>query len=326
MKTNSPYSDEEYEGSASEADSEADVRPATHKTSQAYDEAMITMSPLMAASQGLYLADSEFKRWSGNGERFSRPPADVGTFCEIIGLLLQSGANPNPIPKFTYPEWECSGDPPRLPILLQVTELGILPAIEVLLKHGANISARGGRGKSLLHMAVRSAQLVVVEAVLEIGISVDMQDFKGFTAVHECILRGTDKILECLLKHKASVDYMSKKGVFPLLLAVRQRKVQMVQMLLEHGANPNQMYTLSLLAPWQLSSQQLGRIMGLGGNASSFEGTPLLAAVGLVEWHDFVKDKAGRSDGESEIAPEDGGISKDSEVQRFLERSRETEE
>jgi len=272
-KTNSSYSDEEHEGSASEADSEARFRPAAHKVPQTYDETMITMSPLMAASQGLYLADSEFKRWSGAGERSSRPPADIGTFCEIIELLLRGGANPNPIPKFTYPTSELSGDPLRIPVLLQVTELGALPAIKALLKHGADISARGGRGKSLLHMAVRSAQLAVAEVVLDTGISVEMQDYKGFTAVHECILRGTDEILKCLLQRKASVDHSSKKGIFPLLLAVRQRKVQMVQMLLEHGANPNRSYISSSLAPWQLSSRQIGRIMGLSSNATSFEGT-----------------------------------------------------
>lgn len=163
---------------------------------------------------------------------------DRAPLLEIVELLLNKGANPNPRTKESIPirrfmlrttgtlEWvDFTGQTP----FLRAAYAGDLSVMRLLLKHGADpkISTFAGTTPLMAAAGVNwvfdqtydEGQKNLLEAVklcFELGMSVNDANSMGITAVMGAANRGSDEIIEFLVSKGAKLDAQDKEGRTPL--------------------------------------------------------------------------------------------------------------
>ena len=166
------------------------------------------------------------------GGRADRPSLDQTSSLQLIDLLLKAGANPNLQLKL-FPPYRSLRDDRGADSLLTVgaTPLlraakgGDLPAIKLLLAHGANVElatatgispllAAAGVGSSALDTRGRyktQPQAVsTVQALLEGGANINEADRSGQTALHGAASWGWNDVIKTLADRHANL--MAKDG------------------------------------------------------------------------------------------------------------------
>ena len=119
--------------------------------------------------------------------------------------------------------------------------------VEMLLQHGADITAIDSMEKTALHLACENAGLDVVSSLLRDRgqgkesshysvIDVNAIDSNGRTALHYCAERDMVDAAEALVQCKADVNIQDKGQHYPTYFAVRNRKYATLKLLLERGA------------------------------------------------------------------------------------------
>jgi ankyrin repeat protein len=171
----------------------------------------------------------------------NRPSPDVveneTTSLDLIKGLLARGANVNAQLKAQQPYRTkldrgndtvlTAGSTP----LLRAAKAADLPAIRVLLEHGADPKLATRNGVNPLMMAAgvgtreedttgrRKVEGDAVEAAaifLAAGIDVNLTDTRGQTALHGAALQGLDSVVRLLAQHGAVLDVKDKRGFTPL--------------------------------------------------------------------------------------------------------------
>ncbi len=163
---------------------------------------------------------------------------DRGPVLEVIRMLLDHGAKPNPRTKEKPPpreyllpitwslEWvDMTGQTP----FLTAAAAGDLEVMRLLLAHGADPSIATFGGTTPLMAAAGidwvvsqsytegpDALLEAVKLCLSLGNDVNAVNSMGLTAVHGAANRGSDAILEYLVSHGARLDVKDKEGRTPL--------------------------------------------------------------------------------------------------------------
>ncbi len=148
------------------------------------------------------------------GGRADRPSSSVTTGVQLIEILLKAGANPNLQLKL-FPPYRSLRDDRGADTLLTVgatpllraAKAGDLPAMKLLLEHGANASlptvngitplmAAAGNGSSVLDTRGRyKAEAQAVEAVnvlLASGVDINQRDANGQTALYGAATWGME--------------------------------------------------------------------------------------------------------------------------------------
>ena len=166
------------------------------------------------------------------GGRADRPSLDRTTSLQLINMLLVAGANPNLQLKL-FPPYRSLRDDRGADALLTVgaTPLlraakgGDLPAIRLLLAHGANaelptttgvtpLLAAAGVGSSALDTRGRyktQAQAIsAAQALLEAGVNINEADRSGQTALHGAAGWGWNDMVKTLADHHANL--LAKDG------------------------------------------------------------------------------------------------------------------
>lgn len=113
------------------------------------------------------------------------------------------------------------------------------PAVELLLKNGANVRARYRTGAAALHLAANRGYLEIAGLLLARGAAADDTDLNGNTALFEAAWKGHTAMVALLLDKGASANAISfHTGSTPLHEAAAKGHSEVVEMLLARGANP----------------------------------------------------------------------------------------
>lgn len=166
------------------------------------------------------------------GGRADRPSLDQTSSLELIKLLLTAGANPNLQLKLFPPYRSLRDDRGADSILsvgatplLRAAKGGDVPAIQLLLAHGANVElptatgvspllAAAGVGSSSLDTRGRyktqPEAISAIEALLAGGANVNETDHSGQTALHGAATWGWNDLIKTLADHHANL--LAKDG------------------------------------------------------------------------------------------------------------------
>jgi ankyrin repeat protein len=140
---------------------------------------------------------------------------------DIVRLLLQVGADPNPR--------NVGGDHP---LLLAYSSPEIT---RLLLEHGSDVHAEGFLHETAL---VRSESIDVSQVLLEYGARIDTPDHVRDTALIHAVSKKRIDQARFLLERGANVNARAKYGT-PLALAAGLGRLDYLQLLLEYGADVN---------------------------------------------------------------------------------------
>lgn len=111
-------------------------------------------------------------------------------------------------------------------------------AVDILLKHGADVNATGSNGESALMWASSCGYLNVMQTLLDGGAKVDMSDNDGFTSLTSAAGGNQVEALVILVKRGAKIDKTNNDGFTALMYASSLGHSKSVSKLLELGADP----------------------------------------------------------------------------------------
>lgn len=164
------------------------------------------------------------------GGRADRPSLDQTSSLQLIEILLKAGANPNLQLKL-FPPYRSLRDDRGADMLLTIgttpliraAKAGDLPAMKLLLEHGANpdlptetgitpLMAATGNGSSSIDTRGRykteAQALEAAELLLASGAGINLRDRNGQTALHGAAGWGWNDVVKSLAAHK--VDLMAQ--------------------------------------------------------------------------------------------------------------------
>ncbi len=122
-------------------------------------------------------------------------------------------------------------------LLHHAAAFGTREILELLLKAGADVNARNGRGSTPLHWAVSDEGKT--RLLLEKGAVINSQTDSGRTPLYLAASQSDhDSVLRLLLDKDADPNLTTLNGRTPLMAAAGAGELSMVKMLLEHKANP----------------------------------------------------------------------------------------
>ena len=168
------------------------------------------------------------------GGRADRPPASKTTGLQLIDLLLQAGANPNLQLKLFPPYRSLRDDRGADGVLtvgttplLRAAKAGDVPAMRLLLAHGANpnlptasgitpLMAAAGNGSAALDTRGRyksEAQAIeTVKVLLAAGAEINARDNTGQTALYGAATWGWNDLVRALAADKADLTIKDSRG------------------------------------------------------------------------------------------------------------------
>ena len=115
--------------------------------------------------------------------------------------------------------------------------------IEVLITRGADLTLANRYGETILHLAVKSLQLV--DFLMDAAIDVDAVDIEGRTALHRAAELGCTAVVNRLLEAGSDVNRRTLLGQTPLHRSIflrsqgpSDKRLRTVRSLLKSGADP----------------------------------------------------------------------------------------
>ena len=140
--------------------------------------------------------------------------------------------------------------------LAVASSLGHVDTVTILLSHGADVNTRDKvQGATPLLGAVQLGHKDVVKILLENGASPNIQSFKsGSTPLHDVAYGGDKDVAELLIVHGADVNKKNHHGGSPLHNACQQGNLEVVKLLEEHGASA-EIFNKTGGAPLHLAAQ-----------------------------------------------------------------------
>jgi cytohesin len=111
--------------------------------------------------------------------------------------------------------------------------------IELFLKAGMDVNAKGSDGNSALHMASAGDNFEVIELLVQKGADVNAQGKNAYTALMVVSSKGNLPAAKLFLKKGADVNARNSAGETALMLAALNGSAEMAELLIEHGADVN---------------------------------------------------------------------------------------
>jgi ankyrin repeat protein len=161
---------------------------------------------------------------------------------DVARLLLEHGADPNPVLK-RLPPYRAKLDRGNDTMLgagttpfLRAAKAGDLPAMKLLLEHGADprlaptrsginpLMAAAGLGTAEQdttgRLKTQQQAIDAIELLLDLGLDINAQASDGQTAVHGAAMQGFDDVIRFLAAKGAKLDVPDKDGFTPLDVAL----------------------------------------------------------------------------------------------------------
>ena len=113
---------------------------------------------------------------------------------------------------------------------------GDVDTMHELVKHGADVNARGVFGTPALHWRVRVDDLAGAKFLLHSGADANGTTERGVTPLGLAIDNGNSAMVALLLKARADPNHPEPTGETPLMRASEVGVLPVVQLLLKHGA------------------------------------------------------------------------------------------
>ncbi|XP_019722893.1 uveal autoantigen with coiled-coil domains and ankyrin repeats isoform X3 [Hippocampus comes] len=114
---------------------------------------------------------------------------------------------------------------------------GHLDCLNLILSHGADVTATDATGKNALHLASRNGHSLCVQKLLQHNCPVGNVDLQGRTALHDAVMAGCSSSVKLLCDSGASVNASDFDGRTPLVLATQMCHPRICQLLVERGAD-----------------------------------------------------------------------------------------
>jgi ankyrin repeat protein len=175
------------------------------------------------------------------GGRPDLPSIDSTTSQQVIALLLEAGANPNARLKLPPPFRNVGNDrgldgmltTGTTPLLRAAKALDA-PAIELLLKHGADITLANSRGITPIMAAaglgsvdadtrgfyltedVEQRSIASLRLLIKAGGDVNSKDSRGLTPLHEAARWGWNDVVRFLVDSGADLNAKDNRGNTPV--------------------------------------------------------------------------------------------------------------
>ena len=144
--------------------------------------------------------------------------ASQSGFSDVMQLILNHDAEVDALDNddstalyLAISEWSLPSSDWRERNLLVHPE-GILTAVQLLLKHGANINLQNHMGQTALHKASQCGLLGIIELIVNHNVDVDARDNDGSTPLHLAIYEANLEVVQLLLEHGASVHTQNNQG------------------------------------------------------------------------------------------------------------------
>jgi ankyrin repeat protein len=160
--------------------------------------------------------------------------------ADMVEFLLKNGADPNV--RFRYRNDSSEHTP--LTAAVYNNDKPNARIIEALLVHKADTRASNYLGLPPLHLSVHKANKVAVELLLKHGADVEIRDREGNTPL--CLMSGGKEIIQLLLDHKANPNAQNNAGNTPLHTAVNRTvgnnassQKEAAELLINRGADVN---------------------------------------------------------------------------------------
>ena len=121
--------------------------------------------------------------------------------------------------------------------LIEAAARGDVRVFNMMLKMGANPSARGHGGNTAIQMAAYYGQRNMVRRLIDLHVDLNGRGTLGYSAIGAAAMRGDPEIVRMLVKAGADLDVRDGAGGTPLLNAIRFRRDENLKILLQGGAN-----------------------------------------------------------------------------------------
>ena len=99
---------------------------------------------------------------------------------------------------------------------------GHVDVLNRLIKAGCDIETRAGNGATALHLAARKGHDDIVALLLDNGMDIESVDGKGATALHAACSGGYEDVVSLLIKRGAAVAAEDSKGKTPRQIASKK--------------------------------------------------------------------------------------------------------
>jgi ankyrin repeat protein len=172
----------------------------------------------------------------GDSERAERPPPPGGTplhyaavcgFERIVKFLAVEHSQDVNSRRFDD-EWS--------PLHL-ASSYGHVEVAHILIKQGADLTARATDGFTPLHVASKRGHVNVAALLVERGANVVARDNDGNTALHVASMRGHVDMSRFLMQHGTEATVRNNGGWTPLLIVSTYGYVELARLLVELGAD-----------------------------------------------------------------------------------------
>ena len=120
--------------------------------------------------------------------------------------------------------------------LLVAARRGEAPMLRLLVKHGAELEAKGAGGCAALAVAAGEGHAEAVHALMELGADPNAPDAEGVTPLMHAVSAGSEETVRCLLEVGADPSRGDARGRSPLLVAAETGRAPLVALLRAHGA------------------------------------------------------------------------------------------
>mgnify|MGYP003951823261 CR=1 FL=1 len=183
-------------------------------------------------------------------------------FKEIVELLIEKGADLNPVTVRTTP-LDMANDPEIITILRKhggktrgelkapeliwnAIEVGNIEAVKQYLANGVDVNARDENDSTPLHIAVWEGHKEIVELLISTGADVNANfsprhqfNFRHSTALHSAAFKGHKEIAKLLIAAGADVNAKKQGGITPLLITVDNGDRGSIELFIAAGADVN---------------------------------------------------------------------------------------
>ena len=127
--------------------------------------------------------------------------------------------------------------------LLLAAACGWSSAVELLIKHGANVDHQDKYHRTAMHLALMDKTImtphessVIIKTLLDGDANPNLLATGRGSVLTMAVSRGSLQIVQFLLEHRANPNLQDEEGYTPLHFADDK---QIAEVLLEYGANPN---------------------------------------------------------------------------------------